>query len=101
MKRNRTQTPLAERRGVFQPFNYHTTDKLAAILICADVEKTSRALARKIKAQAWEKNVFGRPVRVEGLFYNPFQLRGHTWTTINGLLRLEEPLFSDVLAQQL
>jgi len=101
MKKNRMGTPLAERRGVFQPFNYQATDKLAAILVCADVEKTSGALARGIKAKVWKKNVFDKPIRVEGPFYNPFQLRGHSWTTIIGLLRLEEPPFSDALAQQL
>lgn len=66
-----------------------------------DVEKTSRALQKSFKGKGWQKDVCGKSVRVDGLFYNPFQLRGHSWTTIIGLLRTEEPQFSEVLAQQL
>jgi hypothetical protein len=87
MIKRHKEAPLAERRGVFQPFDYCITKRLAALLVSADVGRTAKALAREIGAKRWERDVFGKKLQVEGLSYSPFQLRGHNWTTIIGMLR--------------
>jgi ankyrin repeat protein len=99
MRNNRKQIPLAQTRGVFQPFNYQSTKRLASVLVGADIERTSKALARSMKAETWEKDVYGKTFRVDGRFYNPYQLRGHDWTSIYGLA--SEPLFTEAAVRDL
>jgi len=82
-KPKKTKTPIAERRGLegsmFMP------DALCAMLVRADVEQTSGALAQELKKKKRQKNV----PRAELSNYDfslsrlfPFQYRGHSWTTV-------------------
>ncbi|HEY2586996.1 MAG TPA: hypothetical protein VGI81_14720, partial [Tepidisphaeraceae bacterium] len=57
--------------------------ELAITLVRAPIEATAQALVDHVHARRWERDLYDKPVLVEGSsFWVPFQLEGHCWTTM-------------------
>ena len=94
-------TPLAERRGLQDPFHHDLS--LFVLLIQADIERVTDLFAREMKAKRVKKGVARADLPdcdVFGTTFFPFQYREHKWTTI--VHRLDEKFrFSPALARRL
>jgi hypothetical protein len=93
--------PLAERRGLQGPFQVDLS--FFALLVQAGIDKVAGCFAREMKARRHKEDV-GRAdlpdCDVFGNVYFPFQLRGHSWTTV--IHRIDDKLmFSPQLAKRL
>lgn len=57
--------------------------ELAITMVRAPIEATSQALVDHVRARRWDRDIYGKPMLVEGSsFWVPFQLEGHGWTTM-------------------
>src|SRR4029078_7156265 len=78
-------TPIALplRRGLQPPFA--SDYSLFVLLVHSDLEKLIPHFMREIRAQRWAKNVVRRALpecELDASVYYPFQLSGHSWSTI-------------------
>ena len=92
---------LAERRGLQGPFQSDLS--IFALLVQADIDKVAVCFAREMKARRHKKDVARGDLPdcdVFGNIYFPFQLCGHSWTTV--IHRIDDKLlFSPQLAKRL
>src|SRR5438874_6204283 len=72
---------LATTRGLYR-FEW---DEVAVTMVRAPIQATSQALADHVHAGRWDRDIYDKPILVEGAsFWVPFQLDGHCWTTTIG-----------------
>lgn len=70
---------LAESRGIYDS---RESKSIAVVLIASDVDATSKALADELRSERRECDIYGKKLKFTGTAYFPFQLQGHTWTSI-------------------
>ena len=81
------ESPLIERRGIVDP--YGNDD---CLMVLAPVEAVARTFVELRRAPTWERDAFGREVKLTATCFSILRLRGHRWTTIvPELVRLRAP----------
>jgi hypothetical protein len=81
------ESPLIERRGIVDP--YGNDD---CVMVLAPVEAVARTFVELRRAPTWERDAFGREVKLTATCFSILRLRGHRWTTIvPELVRLRAP----------
>ena len=87
------KAPLAEQRGLRPPLMLDTS--LFAFMLRGNIEDVAGAFVRELKAKRWKKAV---PLAdlpewdwsSKRVSYYPFQLRGHSWTTLTHTFRVPQ-----------
>jgi ankyrin repeat protein len=70
---------LATMRGLYR----FEEAEFAITMVRAPIEDTSQALVNHVHARRWDRDIYDKPMLVEGSsFWVPFQLDGHGWTTM-------------------
>ena len=87
---------LAESRGIYDS---RESNSIAVVLVAAGIDATSKALADELKSERRECDIYGKKLKVSGSAYYPFQLRGHTGTTI--VSAYDPEVFDTSLAKRL
>ena len=70
---------LAVSRGIYDS---RESSSIAVVLVDAGIDTASKALADELKSERRECDIYGKKLKFTGTAYFPFQLHGHTWTTI-------------------